>query len=129
MVTTEAPPVAPPQTRPRTAASAVLAWLDAGAWTEAAYFALPDTNHIVELSEGHLLVHEMPGLEHQEIVKNLAFAMETIIRQWGVGRMFFAPMPIRLWEGKIREPDLVYYAAGQRGLLPRAVRRPARSGD
>ena len=112
MVTTEAPPAAPPQTQPRTAASAVLAWLDAGAWTEAAYFALPDTNHIVELSEGQLLVHEMPGLEHQEIVKNLAFAMETIIRQWGVGRMFFAPMPIRLWEGKIREPDLVYYAAG-----------------
>ena len=112
MVTTEAPPAAPPQTQPRTAASAVLAWLDAGAWTEAAYFALPDTNHIVELSEGQLLVHEMPGLEHQEIVKNLAFAMETIIRQWGMGRMFFAPMPIRLWEGKIREPDLVYYAAG-----------------
>ena len=26
--------------------------------------------------------------------------------------MFFAPMPIRLWEGKIREPDLVYYATG-----------------
>ena len=112
MVTTEAPPAVPPQTQPRTTASAVLAWLDAGAWTEAAYFALPDTSHIVELSEGQLLVHEMPGLEHQEIVKNLAFAMETIIRQWGVGRMFFAPMPIRLWEGKIREPDLVYYAAG-----------------
>ena len=112
MVTTEASPAAPPQTQPRTAASAALAWLDAGAWTEAAYFALPETNYIVELSEGQLLVHEMPGLEHQEIVKNLAFAMETIIRQWGVGRMFFAPMPIRLWEGKIREPDLVYYAAG-----------------
>lgn len=112
MVTTEAPPAAPPRTQPRTAASATLAWLDAGHWTEAAYFALPDTNHIVELSNGHLLVHEMPGLEHQEIVKNLAFAMETIIRQWGVGRMFFAPMPIRLWEGKIREPDITFYAAG-----------------
>ena len=24
-------------------------------------------------------------------------------------------MPIRLWEGKIREPDLVYYAAGHEG--------------
>lgn len=112
MVTTEAPPAAPLRTQPRTAASAALAWLDAGAWTEAAYFALPDTNHIVELSEGQLLVHEMPGLEHQEIVKNLAFAMETIIRQWGEGRMFFAPMPIRLWEGKIREPDIMFYAAG-----------------
>lgn len=112
MVTTQAPPTAPPRTQPRTAASAALAWLDAGAWTEAAYFALPETNYIVELSEGCLLVHEMPGLEHQEIVKNLAFAMETVIRQWGLGRMFFAPMPIRLCEGKIREPDITFYAAG-----------------
>ena len=111
MVTTQAPPAAPPTPQPRTAASAALAWLGAGSWTEAAYFALPDTNYIVELSEGCLLVHEMPGLEHQEIVKNLAFAMETIIRQWRVGRMFFAPMPIRLWEGKIREPDITFYAA------------------
>ncbi len=112
MVTTEAPPSALPQTQPRTAASAVLAWLATSHWTEAAYFALPDTNYIVELSEGRLLVHDMPNLEHQEIVKNLAFAMETIIRQWGVGRMFFAPMPIRLWEGKIRDPDITFYAAG-----------------
>ena len=112
MVTTEAPPAALPQTHPRTAASAALAWLDAGHRTEAAYFALPETNYIVELSEGQLLVHEMPGFEHQEIVKNLAFAMEIIIRQWGAGCMFFAPMPIRLWEGKIREPDIMFYAGG-----------------
>ena len=85
MVTTQAPPAAPPTPHPRTAAGAALAWLEVGHWTEAAYFALPDTNYIVELSEGHLLVHEMPGLEHQEIVKNLAFAMETIIRQRRAG--------------------------------------------
>ena len=112
MVTTEAPPAAPPQTQPRTAASAVLAWLDAGAWTEAAYFALPDTNHIVELSGGRLLVHEMPGLEHQRIVGELLFSLGAWVRTVGDGEVIPAPMPIRLWEGKIREPDLVYYAAG-----------------
>ncbi|MDE2994806.1 MAG: Uma2 family endonuclease [Chloroflexota bacterium] len=113
MVTTEAPPAAPPRTHPRTAASAALAWLDAGAWTEAAYFALPDTNHIVELSEGRLLVHEMPNLEHQRIVDELGFAINLLIREHAGGRKFSSPTPVRLWEGKIREPDLVYYAAGR----------------
>ncbi len=112
MVTTEAPPAAPPQTQPRTAASAALAWLNAGHWTEAAYFALPETNYIVELSEGRLLVHQMPGLEHQRIVGNLVFALGTWSRTGGHGEVFHAPMPIRLWEGKIREPDIMFYAAG-----------------
>ena len=112
MVTTQAPPAAPPQTQPRTAASAALAWLGAGSWTEAAYFALPDTNYIVELSEGHLLVHEMPGLEHQRIVSRLLFSLSEWARTGGDGEVFPAPMPIRLWEGKIREPDITFYAAG-----------------
>lgn len=112
MVTTEAPPTAPPPTQPRTAASAALAWLNAGAWTEAAYFALPDTNHIVELSEGQLLVHEMPNLEHQRIVSQLLFSLGAWVRTIGDGEVFPAPMPIRLWEGKIREPDITFYAAG-----------------
>ena len=91
MVTTQAPPAAPPTTQPRTAASAALAWLGAGSWTEAAYFALPDTNYIVELSEGRLLVHEMPGLRTSaRLSTNLAFAMESPHSgtRWRVGRMF-----------------------------------------
>ena len=112
MVTIEAPPAALPQTHPRPAASAALAWLDAGYWTEAAYFALPDTNYIVELSEGHLLVHQMPGLEHQRVVGDLVFALGMWSRTGGQGEVFHAPMPIRLWEGKIREPDITFYAAG-----------------
>ena len=112
MVTTQAPPAAPPRPQPRTAASAALAWLEVGHWTEAAYFALPDTNYIVELSEGHLLVHEMPGLEHQRIVSRLLFSLSEWARTGGDGEVFPAPMPIRLWEGKIREPDITFYAAG-----------------
>ncbi len=112
MVTTEAPPAAPPRTQSRPAVSAALAWLNAGHWTEAAYFALPETNYIVELSEGRLLVHQMPGLEHQRIVGDLVFALGTWSRTGGHGEVFHAPMPIRLWEGKIREPDIMFYAAG-----------------
>ncbi len=112
MVTTAAPPAAPPLAQPRTAASTALAWLAAGAWTEAAYFALPETNYIVELSEGRLLVHEMPGLEHQRVVGDLVFALGKWTRARGDGEVFHAPMSIRLWEGKIREPDITFYAAG-----------------
>ena len=55
----------------------------------------------------------MPNLEHQRIVDELGFAINLLIREHAGGRKFSSPTPIRLWEGKIREPDLVYYAAGR----------------
>src|SRR5919109_589943 len=60
----------------------ILGWLNSGAWTEEAYFALPETNHIIELSDGNLLVHAMPTLEHQ-LASSYAFQR---LAGWSAGR-------------------------------------------
>jgi len=82
---------------------------DQGAWSEADYLAL-DTNHLVEYSHGIVEVLSMPSDKHQSILGYLytiflAFAVET------GGKVLFSPLRLRLWPGKIREPDLIFLAS------------------
>ncbi len=81
-----------------------------GQWTEAEYLAL-ETNRIVELSNGRLEVLEMPNDLHQLILKRLCWLIDMLVVRTQLGRLRFAPLRIRLWPGKMREPDLVFMAA------------------
>ncbi len=78
-------------------------------WTEEAYLALSSLNHPVELSEGRLVVYDMPTPEHQRIVRRLSRVFEDWVAERGAGEVLFAPMPVRLWPGKFREPDVMVY--------------------
>lgn len=79
-----------------------------GQWSEAEYLAL-DTNKMVELVDGCLEVLPMPTYYHQLILKYLFRILEEFIAASGrPGTVLFAPMPIRLWDGHFREPDIVY---------------------
>lgn len=73
-------------------------------WTEEAYLAISDLNRILELSEGRLVIHDMPVPEHQRIVRNLSRKLEDWATEHQAGEVPFAPMPVRLWAGKFREP-------------------------
>ncbi len=42
-----------------------------GQWTERDYFALPDTNRYLELSEGRLIIPPHPTYSHQDALKRL----------------------------------------------------------
>jgi Uma2 family endonuclease len=89
-----------------TVQSLVYTWLTERHWSEAEYLMLAnDRNLLVELSDGKVVVHAMPTPRHQAVVLNLAF----LLRQTGQGRVFVAPMPVRLWPGKMREPDVMWY--------------------
>jgi Uma2 family endonuclease len=79
-------------------------------WTEADYFSLPDTNRIVELSEGELIMPPHPTYTHQRVVKNLVLAFQSFVREHNLGLLLFAALPIRLWVDKIREPDIVFFS-------------------
>ena len=50
---------------PRWATSIAELWPPQGEWTEPDYFALPDTNRIIELSEGELIMPPHPTETHQ----------------------------------------------------------------
>lgn len=85
-----------------------------GQWTEADYLALQRrTNRPVELSDGCIEVLPMPSPFHQRIVRVLFRLLEDCVVRAGAGEVFFAPLPIRLWPGKFRDPDIVYLRPGR----------------
>jgi Uma2 family endonuclease len=78
-----------------------------GEWTEADYLAL-GTNHLVELSDGCLAMLPMPTHRHQLVVALLYGLLKAFVDVHAPGIVLFAPLPMRLWPGKFREPDLLY---------------------
>lgn len=81
-----------------------------GEWTEAAYITLPETNHIVELSEGELIMPPPPLVGHQVALARLFSALYSFVRERDLGTVLCAPTGVRLWPGKIREPDILFVA-------------------
>ncbi|MEO1332464.1 MAG: Uma2 family endonuclease [Myxococcota bacterium] len=76
-----------------------------GAWSEEEYLALT-SNRLVEFSHGHLEIPPMPTDSHQAIVAFLYTALAGFVAQTGWVR--FAPLRLRLWPGKFREPDILF---------------------
>lgn len=79
-----------------------------GAWSEEDYLSL-DTNHLVEFSHGRIEVLPMPSDRHQSIVFFLSALLGAFAQKIG-GKVLFAPLRLRLWSEKIREPDLLFLA-------------------
>lgn len=74
-----------------------------GQWTERDYFALPDTNRYMELSEERLIIPPHPTRSHQVAVEELYSRLRAFVRERDLGEVHIAPLPVRLWPGKIRE--------------------------
>lgn len=87
-----------------------------GEWTESDFFAL-HSNRMIELVNGTLEVLPMPTWLHQLIVKFLIRELEAALN--GTGVVLPAPLPIRLFEKTIREPDVMYFAPGSEPTNPR----------
>jgi len=79
-----------------------------GQWTEEDYFALPDSMQIIELSDGEIVMPAPPVLHHQKIIMKLGFALDAFVRKGDLGTVYLAPVAVRLWKGKIREPDILF---------------------
>jgi Uma2 family endonuclease len=93
-----------------------IAWLfpEQGQWTEAEYLALQSrTTQLVEFSNGCIEVLPMPSPFHQRIVKYLFRLLEAFVLNAGPGEVLFAPLPVRLWQEKYRDPDIVYLRPGR----------------
>ena len=76
-----------------------------GAWSEHEFLEL-ETNHLVEFSHGRLEVLPSPTDTHQAIVGFLYTVILASVQETG-GAVRFAPLRLRLWPGKIREPDIM----------------------
>jgi Uma2 family endonuclease len=78
-----------------------------GTWSEEEYLSLPG-NRLVEFSDGFLEVLPMPTTSHQALVAYLCNLLHLHISGGGLGKVLFAPLRVRLWPGKFREPDVVF---------------------
>ena len=93
--------------------------LPQGRWSDGDYLWLTDhTRRLVELTDGYLEILPAPSRGHQRILAFLYSAFRAFLEPAG-GEALFAPLRLRIRDGKFREPDL---------LLVRDT-RDARSGE
>lgn len=92
-----------------------------GQWTEADFFALPESNRQIELTDGELVMSPSPTGQHALCVMRLALALGNFIEQHGLGVVLTAPLDVRLWPGKIRQPDVLFLRNESLGRLGRYV--------
>jgi Uma2 family endonuclease len=81
-----------------------------GQWSVSEYLAL-DTNHLVELSHGQLEVLPVASERHQDIVLILIELLRRYLSRRRAGKAAIAPLPVQLWPGKFREPDIMFMLA------------------
>lgn len=84
-----------------------------GSWTESDYLTL-DAGRLVEFDQGCVEVLDMPTKEHQRIVQAIYRLLFACVHARALGEVFVAPLPVRLWNQKFREPD-VCFVSSQRG--------------
>ena len=78
-----------------------------GLWTQAQYLELTNwSNRLIEFTDGRIEVLPMPTEQHQAISQFLFLALYPFVRGIG-GKVFYAPLRLRIREGKFREPDLL----------------------
>lgn len=80
-----------------------------GYWDEEDYLALHG-QQLVEFSHGRLEVLPMPTTSHQLLVVYLYGLLLGFAAPGDLGTVLVAPLRVRLWRGKFREPDVMFMA-------------------
>ena len=82
-----------------------------GEWNERDYLWISGgTNRLVELVNGRLEIVPMPTQHHQAISTFLFLRLYALMEKIG-GEVFYAPLRLRLWNGRFREPDILLLLA------------------
>jgi Uma2 family endonuclease len=66
-----------------------------------------------ELADGELLVTPSPGAPHQSAVSILLVALETYLREQGIGRAITSPSDVELEPEFITQPDMFAVASAE----------------
>ena len=79
-----------------------------GDWSEADFLEFETANFPAELVDGCLEFLPMPTPSHQRLSRYLARRLEDVVKAESLGEVLCAPCPVRLWAGRLREPDVFY---------------------
>ena len=95
-----------------------------GGWTVEDYLAL-DIGRLVEYSNGYLEFPPMPTMAHQDILQFLFALLRVYIVKHQLGKVYVAPIPVRLGARKYREPDVFFVSTPRveeaQGQYPRGA--------
>ncbi len=78
-----------------------------GEWTEEDYLSL-DIGQLVEFTDGVLEFLPMPKMSHARISRFVSDLLRAYVISRALGEVLWAPCPIRVGPGKLREPDVLY---------------------
>ena len=93
-------------------------------WTYEDYCKLDDDQRC-EIIGGQLFMAPAPTLWHQDWLMDLAVLLRQYIRKKRLGRLFIAPVDVVLDDENTVQPDLVFVASANAGILrPRAIIGP-----
>ena len=87
-------------------------------WTFAEYRALPDDGQRYEVLDGELVVVPSPNRRHQSIIVDLVLLLRPWLDARGGGRLYIAPLDVRLHECTVCQPDLLVIAAADLARHP-----------
>jgi len=87
-----------------------------GDWSEEEYFALQG-NHLIEFTDGCLELLPVPTMTHQLVLALLLDRLAAFVRLGRRGLVLFAPLKVKLRDGKFREPDILFMFAKNRHRL------------
>lgn len=87
-------------------------------WTYEDYYRLEDDQRY-EIIDGHLLMAPAPDTWHQNWSRELFRRIDAHVRDRQLGTVYFARLDVVLDPENTVQPDLVFIAAGQAGIIQR----------
>ncbi|MBA2278699.1 MAG: Uma2 family endonuclease [Chloroflexia bacterium] len=76
----------------------------------------PDDGNRYEIIDGELIVSPAPNLDHQRLLGELFALVRGYVRQHRLGRVFLAPVDVRLSAHDVVEPDLLFIRRERRDI-------------
>lgn len=83
-----------------------------GEWTEQDFLALTDQRHI-EFNDGCVEFLPLPTKTHQDLLFYLSMALAAFVKPRKLGRIYTSGYRVKLRDGQIREPDVLFVANGR----------------
>ena len=92
--------------------------IQAKRWTYEEYYKLEDDQRY-EIINGTLLMAPAPDTWHQEWLISLGTLIKIFLKQNKLGRLLISPVDVVLDEENVVQPDLVFVAAKNAGIIQR----------
>lgn len=76
-----------------------------------------------ELLEGELHMTPAPGIKHQQVVRNLGFALHQHVRAHALGEVLLAPTDVVLDDHNVVQPDVLFVSTARSHVItPKHIR-------